>query len=58
MPESLGGLQTLTIFMQVEHGRGRHAKELHVMAFDEMLKVNTVELLFTESNVNESSIRG
>jgi hypothetical protein len=35
----LGGLQTVTIFMQVENGRGKHAKELHVEHFNEMLKV-------------------
>jgi hypothetical protein len=37
--KSLGGLQTVTVFMQVQYGRGRHAKMLHVDSFDEMLKV-------------------
>ncbi|KAH3911995.1 hypothetical protein HBI56_174850 [Parastagonospora nodorum] len=42
---ALGGLQTVTIFMQVEHGRGRHATELHVMEFNEMLKYSWLNML-------------
>lgn len=34
----LGGLHTITIILQVEHGRGRHATQLHVEEYDEMLK--------------------
>ncbi|KAF1917371.1 hypothetical protein BDU57DRAFT_570680 [Ampelomyces quisqualis] len=41
----LGGLQTVTIFKQVENGRGKHAKELHVENFNEMLKYSWLNML-------------
>jgi hypothetical protein len=41
----LGGLQTITIFMQVEHGRGRHSKELHEEEFDKMLQYSWLNML-------------
>lgn len=36
---TLGAAQTVTIILQIEHGQGRHASELHVEQFDEMLMV-------------------
>jgi hypothetical protein len=41
----LGGVQTLTIIMQVEHGRGRHAMQLHLDDFNEMLKYMWLNML-------------
>lgn len=35
----LGGAQTITIILQVEYGRGRHASELHITQFNQMLMV-------------------
>jgi hypothetical protein len=45
MIELLGGVQTITIIMQVEHGRGRHAMELHLDDFNEMLKYMWLNML-------------
>ncbi|KAL5119325.1 hypothetical protein ACEQ8H_002812 [Pleosporales sp. CAS-2024a] len=42
---SLGGLQTVTIFMQIRYGRGRHAKDLSEEDFNEMLKYSWLNML-------------
>ncbi|KAF2819317.1 hypothetical protein CC86DRAFT_431887 [Ophiobolus disseminans] len=41
----LGGAQTMTIIMQVEHGRGRHSQELHVEDYNKMLLYTWVNML-------------
>ncbi|OAL48471.1 hypothetical protein IQ07DRAFT_622898 [Pyrenochaeta sp. DS3sAY3a] len=41
----LGGAQTITIILQVEHGRGRHASELHVTQFNDMLMYKWINML-------------
>jgi hypothetical protein len=35
----LGGAQTITIILQVENGRGRHAVDLHLEMYDRMMMV-------------------
>ncbi|KAI4637312.1 hypothetical protein J4E83_000127 [Alternaria metachromatica] len=42
---TLGAAQTVTIILQIEHGQGRHASELHVEQFDEMLMVCSTHLV-------------
>jgi hypothetical protein len=49
--KSLGGLQTVTVFMQVQYGRGRHAKMLHVDSFDEMLKASGSSIYFRRTGL-------
>lgn len=39
-PQTLGLAQTATIILQVEHGRGRHAIDLHIEDFNLMLMVS------------------
>jgi len=42
---TLGAAQTVTIILQIEHGQGRHASELHVEQFDEMLMYQWINML-------------
>jgi hypothetical protein len=42
---TLGGAQTVTILLQVEHGEGRHASELDVDQFNKMLMVRNQRTL-------------
>ncbi|KAI4669855.1 uncharacterized protein J4E79_000134 [Alternaria viburni] len=42
---TLGAAQTVTIILQIEHGQGRHASELHVEQFDEMLMYQWTNML-------------
>lgn len=37
---TLGAAQTVTIILQVEHGQGRHAADLHIEQFNHMLMVS------------------
>ncbi|KAL1796731.1 hypothetical protein ACET3X_005271 [Alternaria dauci] len=42
---TLGAAQTVTILLQIEHGQGRHASELHVEQFDKMLMYQWINML-------------
>ncbi|KNG45362.1 hypothetical protein DDE82_002448 [Stemphylium lycopersici] len=42
---TLGAAQTVTIILQVEHGQGRHASELHIEQFDNMLMYQWINML-------------
>ncbi|KAI4956568.1 hypothetical protein J4E91_000780 [Alternaria rosae] len=46
---TLGAAQTVTIILQIEHGQGRHASELHVEQFDEMLMACSTHLVTLDS---------
>ncbi|KAH8719303.1 hypothetical protein GQ44DRAFT_687868 [Phaeosphaeriaceae sp. PMI808] len=41
----LGGVQTETIILQVQYGRGRHTKGMHVEEFNQMLKYTWINML-------------
>ncbi|KAH7075991.1 hypothetical protein FB567DRAFT_563466 [Paraphoma chrysanthemicola] len=41
----LGGAQTVTIILQVEHGRGRHSKDLELEDFNQMLLYKWLNML-------------
>ncbi|KAL6150217.1 hypothetical protein ACJBU6_10525 [Exserohilum turcicum] len=42
---TLGAAQTVTIILQVEHGQGRHAADLHIEQFNHMLMYQWINML-------------